>query len=170
MPTQDHEENTEVIGELLTYERKKRGLSVDSVAVSLYFPREIIVQLEAENWSYFPRKVFAKGYLRAYCLFLEIDYIKMALLVDKKYQDLYETKPTPITKGDKSHTNEKIRKAIRIGGTSLVLVLILYALISLWIDENTKSSPPFDLGGNEHISNIFLPPSQLNPPPSPEQK
>ena len=61
------------VGAALAAKRGERGLSIDQVAASTRIRPEQLRALEADDYTQFPAPVYAKGYLRAYAVFLGLD-------------------------------------------------------------------------------------------------
>src|SRR2546421_9665668 len=61
------------LGETLAAKRGERGLSIDQVSASTRIRREHLQALEAEDFAHFSAPVYAKGYLRTYATYLELD-------------------------------------------------------------------------------------------------
>src|ERR1700758_5319545 len=60
-------------GQALAAKRGERGLSIDQVAASTRIRSEHLRALEADDYAHFAAPVYAKGALRTYAVFLELD-------------------------------------------------------------------------------------------------
>lgn len=59
-------------GAFLSAEREKKGISLEYIANKLNLRNQVLLHLEADNYAELPNPVFVKGYIRAYCKFLDI--------------------------------------------------------------------------------------------------
>lgn len=133
-------------GDLLRCAREERGLQLSEVARQLNLTSQVVSQLEAGDFSRLPGHTFARGYIRAYAKFLEID---QAPLVEAF--DLYTG--TNATEGSNVQTLKPLREPIRIsrillrGFSGLLLVLLLLAGYSWWQDRPSRLAElnPFGL-------------------------
>jgi Helix-turn-helix domain len=74
------------VGATLAAKRGERGLSIDQVAASTRIRPEHLRALEADDYTQFPAPVYAKGYLRAYAVFLGLDPEELIALLSPAVQ------------------------------------------------------------------------------------
>jgi len=60
------------LGKRLCNARESKGLTTDDVATRLHLNRQIILDLEDDNYKYVSAETYAKGYLRAYARLLDL--------------------------------------------------------------------------------------------------
>jgi len=60
------------IGQQLRAAREKQGLSIDEVARQLLLNRQLIMELENDDYSRIPAPVYVRGYLRSYAQLLQL--------------------------------------------------------------------------------------------------
>lgn len=70
-PTEEPEQRTP--GAYIQYHRKRKGMSLDQLAVVTKIPRAQLELLEADRYEELPGMVFAKGFLRCCARSLELD-------------------------------------------------------------------------------------------------
>ena len=61
------------LGLSLSEARLTRGLSLEDVERGTHISRRFIAALEAHDYSVFPAPVYARGFLRTYCRYLDLD-------------------------------------------------------------------------------------------------
>ena len=123
-------------GQYLSYEREKRGISVAEVARALRLSEATLATLERDDHARLPEAVYVRGYIRAYCKFLDLD--------DEPVLALYQDGTTPghqllPEKNPKDAVvNEHVQKLTRIWGTIAVLVAVTALLFLWWRDTQEQ--------------------------------
>jgi cytoskeleton protein RodZ len=79
--------NFEELGQALREERERRGLSVAAVMEATKISRTNIEAMEAGDRSTLPHPVYAKGFVKSYARFLELDADELCMVVDREYRD-----------------------------------------------------------------------------------
>lgn len=79
--------NFEELGEILRHEREKKGLSIEVVMEATKISKTNIVAMEAGDRSALPHPVYAKGFVKSYARYLDLDADEMCMVVDREFQD-----------------------------------------------------------------------------------
>ena len=75
------------VGSIFSEERKKRGLSLETVASSTKIRKEILAALETGNWEKLPHPTFIKGFIRNYGQFLGLDTTELLAFFRREYDE-----------------------------------------------------------------------------------
>lgn len=75
-------DNSTSLGALLRAEREKRGLSLGEVAERLKLSLKQLSAIESDHWHQLPGTTFARGFVRSYARYLELDEQQMLQLLD----------------------------------------------------------------------------------------
>ena len=120
-------------GQYLSYEREKRGISVEEVAHALNLPLSTVVNLEKDAYEELPELVYVRGYIRAYCTFLDVDYEPVLGL----NPDMAVTRGEPLSENPSADAviNERVQQLTRIWG-SIVVFIAIAGLVFIWWNEN----------------------------------
>lgn len=120
-------------GQYLKYEREKRGISVEEIAHVLNLPVSTIVNLEKDDYEELPELVYVRGYIRAYCTFLDVDYEPVLGL----NPDMAVARGEPLSESTSADAvvNERVQQLTRIWG-SIVVFIAIAALVFIWWEEN----------------------------------
>ncbi len=126
------------VGERLSQAREARGLSIDEVASALKLGPRQVAALEAGEWQSLPGNAFARGFVRNYARYLELDVGPLMAALD-----LVLKQPADTLKVDKDHPAEmpahggnalfhkSRRLMLWLAGAVLVVVLVgVVALIA----------------------------------------
>jgi cytoskeleton protein RodZ len=81
------------IGQFLKQKREEKGLSVEDVSKALFLRKSLIEAIESGNWDRLPHKIYVRGYVREYGLFLKVSEELAASLVETKQEP-----PLPVSK------------------------------------------------------------------------
>lgn len=73
------------IGEILKAERAKKGLSLEEVQRATKVNKKFIRALEGGDFSFIPTTVAARGFLRIYAVYLELDPDPMVVEFNEKF-------------------------------------------------------------------------------------
>lgn len=79
-------------GKMLRAAREAKGLSVQAVAEKLRLTPQTVIDLETDNYSNLA-KVYSRGYLRTYALFLQLDVGSLLQAHDRIHSALEQAKP-----------------------------------------------------------------------------
>ena len=119
-------------GQYLSYEREKRGISVEEVARALRLPVATITGLEQDDFEQLPEAVYIRGYIRAYCQFLGVD--AQPVLALREEHGAPGDEPLPGKNPEDAVVNEHVQRLTRIWGTIAVVVAITGLLFLWWRD------------------------------------
>jgi transcriptional regulator with XRE-family HTH domain len=127
----------ESVGELLRLEREAQGKTVADVAKATKMSTLIIESLEDDRFSAFPAPVYAKGHLRTYARFLDLNEEE---IVEKYMRFTQQREPDELDEWDavELEIEEKGRAAGRRTLWIAVAVVAVVVLI-VWI---TRDRPP----------------------------
>jgi len=89
------------VGERLSQAREARGLSVDDVASALKLGPRQVAALEAGDWQSLPGNAFARGFVRNYARYLELEVGPLMAALDQVLKQ-----PADTLKVDKDHPAE----------------------------------------------------------------
>ncbi len=70
------------IGEILQEAREHKGVTFDDVAEATKIKKRFLLAMELEEWGRLPGRVYAKGFLRTYARFLDLDEQSMSDLFE----------------------------------------------------------------------------------------
>ena len=71
------------VGDRLKVEREARKLTLDDISQALKIPRRVLDQVEANAWTELPGHTFARGIVRGYAKFLQLDPEVLLLELEK---------------------------------------------------------------------------------------
>lgn len=119
------------IGKILQRKRIALQLAINDIAASLMISQHHIKALEEGDWNSLPAEVYAKGYLRKYALYLDLDseMIMAKLPIKTPEQKLIQK---PILK-KKTYNNY-----LKLSSVSILLFVAAIALIMLYPNKQTR--------------------------------
>lgn len=128
------------IGNRLKAKRVELNFDERQVATELKIPIDQVRALEANNFGYFRSKTFARGYLKAYCRFLNIETSEILSAFDSLQSSVVHNIKT---------VDKVINKQAKFGDPIVVLVsiVIIAVLIFLgfwWPSFSSKNSAVID--------------------------
>lgn len=82
----------ESLGERLSKERERRGLSLEEVAAATKIQPRFIQALEENHFEVFPASVFVKGFLKSYAACLKMDASELIELYTKQFNQQTQQK------------------------------------------------------------------------------
>lgn len=108
------------LGQILREARIKRGYSESVVAERIKMNPQMIVDIEAEDYSRIAAAIYGKGYVRKYAEFLGIDYRPLVEEFKSTYSsDKKETVAVPLEGYDpKEHTFNKVEPEQSVASSS----------------------------------------------------
>ncbi|QLF94620.1 helix-turn-helix domain-containing protein [Pseudomonas sp. ABC1] len=113
-------------GETLRLARESKGLSLATVALQLNLPVKTLQQIESGDFSRLPSATFARGYVRSYAKFLELDQNRLV--------HEFDVHTGSGAASSTVHSLERIdepsgvaRSVLRLFSISLLLVLLVTA-------------------------------------------
>lgn len=114
------------IGEQLRAAREKKGLSLERVADETNIAKRYLTGLEAEDFTVFPGDPYVIGFLRNYAEYLGLGSDELVqTFKNMKIQE----QPTPIEELIPKRGLSRTALGAIIGGSALVLVIVLVALL-----------------------------------------
>jgi cytoskeleton protein RodZ len=116
-------------GERFVIAREAKQLSQTTVADELHLPHRYIGWMEEGAFEKLPSLVFARGYIRAYAKYLNIDGNELIVIFDRIYRD--DSKSKPIQRVDKIQQQVKLGDPI-IKLSVWVFVICLIAATVWW--------------------------------------
>jgi cytoskeleton protein RodZ len=131
------DQNTDAVigpGAQLRQAREAKGLDANAVADELRILRSQFRAMEQDDYHLFTADVFAKGYLRAYANFLQLDAEPLLALYDQHYRR-DEEQLQPITTANISAQQPAAK---RYWGWAIFALL----LILLWWYKGQQQTPP----------------------------
>lgn len=127
-------------GSVLRDERRTQGLSIDEVGAELRLPPRYVNALEMGEYSKLPGNTFARGYIRNYAAFLDIDPAPLLEAFDRSARAAEQTS----NGGDarKRKTAVKPVEEKRDGVSLWVIAGVAAALVlGAWLSGAFQSSP-----------------------------
>lgn len=101
MGTDDWTEGAETlfrqIGQVLSQTRERRGLTLSEVQAQTHIRRRYLEAMEAGDFQVIPGEVYARGFLRTYARFLELDEAELMRMYQKACQELSGASPVAAT-------------------------------------------------------------------------
>ncbi len=124
----DHFSSEETVGEILLAARERAGLSPEEVSQETRLAVKNIEYLETDNFEAVPAKVYVRGFIRTYAIFLDLDVEHLL----NKYE--VQTGQTHKTKGDlweieAEVVEEKLGSAFPARRLLLPIILVIIALL-----------------------------------------
>jgi len=158
----------ESLGDYLQQARKKKGLSLESVASQTRIQEHHLQALEAEDFANLPAKVFAKGFVRSYAKVLGLDEEEALQHFLRASGTFYEHHQPDQSQ---PHVQVKLDAAPRQSiNWSLVLgALVLIAFGAIWYGLPKQQDTPIAL--SEPEAPIALEPTEqpISPTPHPPE-
>ena len=114
------------IGDILKEEREKRKLSIANVAFTTRINKKYIQALEDGNYLIIPSPVFAKGFLKAYAEFLDLDPRPMMDELLKYYKSVDDKKNPSIKQSSQKPIRYNAMYILYAAITLLLVVFIAY--------------------------------------------
>ncbi len=124
----DHFSSEETVGEILLSCRERAGLSLEEVSQETRLAVKNLEYLETDNFEAVPAKVYVRGFIRTYAVFLGLDVEHLL----SKYE--VQTGQTHRTKGDlweieAEVVEEKLGSAFPARRLLLPVILVVIALL-----------------------------------------
>ena len=113
------------LGRILAEAREARGITLDEAERETRISRRYLIALEEEDFDAFPARAQARGFLRMYALYLELDAAEMLALfpVDSPVEDA-----DGLLHGDRIFREPRQRPTVRLPSLSLRQPAVAYAL------------------------------------------
>jgi len=152
------------IGEQLRTAREAQGLSIEDVARQLLLSRQLIGEIENDDYRRIAAPVYIKGYLRSYAQLLKIP-VDAALLKNFKHTARVESETNRKTMPNM--TKPKAEGKANFFGYVVVAVFVLLAL--LWWRAARVHTEITPAAINNAMTEIQLPSAQSQQPSSVSQ-
>lgn len=117
MGTDDWAEGAETlfreIGQVLSETRERRGLTLSEVQTQTHIRRRYLEAMEAGDFHVIPGEVYARGFLRTYARFLELDEAEIMRLYQQASAGPAETSPAATAAPAPAATSKPVRRTPR---------------------------------------------------------
>jgi cytoskeleton protein RodZ len=123
--------------------REKKGITLAEVSHALKISKAYLNALEMEDFDYLPEPVFARGYIKSYCQYLEVDSRE----IFDKYNDFLSSKE-PVTYEPLRATPVKERRRIRLAGMPtwiLSIAALVFLIVSVLSYQIKKEKNKMEL-------------------------
>ncbi|MBY4678881.1 RodZ domain-containing protein [Marinobacterium arenosum] len=127
--TVEQAESQRFPGERLQTARMARGLTIDDIANALHLPASYIEALENGDIDCLPSVVFARGYIRSYAKFLDVDADEFLGYLDEQYGMAQRSSVKSVTK---VRQQMKLSHPLLRLSTWLLLIIVIGASIWWW--------------------------------------
>ena len=122
----------ESIGETLKAYREEKGTSIDAVADGITAKTHIIEAIEEDRILDIVAHTYAKGYIRAYCNFLDVDSEPLIEQFKREYiSPTIKEMPPPIDILQKRTRTHNI-SWIKITSVAIVIIAMAYLIFKYW--------------------------------------
>ena len=112
------------IGQILRDTREEMGFSEKEVADDLAIPLKFIVSLEKGEWAKLPARIYARGFLKKYAAYLELQSEEVLKEFDEEW-----TRATPSEISESVHSRIIKRNPLSFVNQRYLLILIFLAAI-----------------------------------------
>lgn len=83
---------TQSIGTILRRARERRRLTQDDVSSYIKIPNKYLRAMESDDYAIFSDKVHAKGFLKLYSDFLNLNTLELSALWRREYEKIFDSK------------------------------------------------------------------------------
>lgn len=83
---------TQSIGTILRRARERRRLTQDDVSSYIKIPIKYLRAMESDDYAIFSDKVHAKGFLKLYADFLNLNTLELSALWRREYEKIFDSK------------------------------------------------------------------------------
>lgn len=144
-------------GDLFSVQRKKKRISIEKASKDLVIKAKYLEALENEDWQSLPEAAFAKGYVKSYALYLNLDPQYLLALYRREYDESkFPQKPTHRQEKRLFITPVKIINLTFIVGVIAFLVYIVLQYSSIF------SSPKLEVTSPKNDQTISVPAIQVS--------
>lgn len=158
------------IGKVLREAREARGVELDAVAAVTKIRPRYLEAIEAERWEALPGRAYARGFLRAYAGFLELDPEPLVAELERDLEpDATAGLPDePIVQPGTVATGLRARGWRALVAVAAVAVAIAggVALVLSSGGDGSETSPPAVPPSGEEVGEPAEPPAEPEPPDS----
>ena len=133
------------IGEQLKEARSDKKLSISDIASTLRINKKYIQALEDNNFLLLPSQIYAKGFLKAYAEYLELDPKPLLIELAGYYKGVEESKKAvkPVMKNKKNINTQYLIYAGYIMIAFIAAALVFFSIRSL--RANNSASKPINI-------------------------
>lgn len=158
------------VGDRLKVEREARKLTVDDISQALKIPRRVLDQVEANAWTELPGHTFARGIVRGYAKFLQLDPEALLLELEKAPMPKRPVLELPMSTRTAlpvpGQSNSRDRLAMIAGVLLVAGSIMAYFLVPEdWFSG--KSAAPAPSVVRESMSPSIVPEKNSAPTPAP---
>lgn len=130
------------VGQILKEERERKFYTLDEIEKATKIRKELLIALEADEYSKLPPPTFVQGFIKNYAKFLGLDSEKLLAIFRREFSD--RKNPPKILDSFANPLNKKRFKATPARAISvLVLTLLVAFFLYLWFEFRFLSGPPF---------------------------
>lgn len=127
-------------GELLTAARKKKRISLERASRDLVIKKEILEDLETENWQDLPEQPYVQGYIKSYAKYLNLDQEHALAFYRREYDERkFSKEQAPKSKRRLFITPNKLLNVIFTTG---ILIFVSYIIVQY---SSVFSVPKLDI-------------------------
>lgn len=140
-------------GEILTSQRKTKGISLKKAARVLKIKVDHLKALEEEDWQNLPDATFVKGFITSYANYLGLDSTKTLAI----YRREYDEKKYPKAAFSKDSTHRLYLTPVRI--INFVIILAIFLFIGYLIVQYSSvfSAPKLDVIAPKDDETVSVP-------------
>lgn len=146
------------LGVFLREVREAKGVSLDDIARSTRIGRGYLEALETDSWGELPSPVFVKGFIRAYCGFLDAS--------PEEALGLYREATGETVKIDRVQSAAHAAPSRRVGPLMVSLVLFIALGASLFALRLGLKSSPRPSAATTAVTRSTVDPVPASPPTS----
>lgn len=132
---------TQVIGRVLRVERERQRISLESVARATKVRQDYLELIDAERLEELPPGAYAKGFIRAYARFLELDPLPLV----RAYEDRHgrpEPELSAVVRRPVRVPSAAQPRAWRVAAGAVVGLLFLLGLLGAFGSGESPADPP----------------------------
>lgn len=130
------------VGQILKEERERKFYTLDEIEKTTKIRKELLIALEADEYSKLPPPTFVQGFIKNYAKFLGLDPDKMVAIFRREFSD--RKNPPKVLDSFANPINKKRFKLTPARIIfSLVLTLLAVFFLYLWFELRFLSGPPF---------------------------
>ncbi len=130
------------VGQILKEERERKFYTLDEIEKITKIRKELLIALEADEYSKLPPPTFVQGFIKNYAKFLNLDSEKLLAIFRREFSD--RKNPPKILD---SFANPLNKKRFKLTPSrvivSVVLTLLVVFFLYLWFEFRFLSGPPF---------------------------
>ncbi len=119
------------IGQKLKSERLKQELTLDQISVETKIRKEVLKSIETDNFSSFDSHVYAKGFIKNYAKYLNLDEEQLLGIYRRDFEFKTSDRKT-LTKDDaKTKQNPDVNNRLEITSKQLFFIIVLIIILAV---------------------------------------